>query len=363
MLALPGECWAQMCVYLDLRSLAALRATSHAVGVALKLAPLDCWVDLRCSAKGQRRVSPAGLRALRSMAGARLRSVDLHGCTQLSCAYLATSLLLEGADSGAIDELSFLGLGDVRLLSPRNTHPDPSHGMGHCLQLLAQRCTNLTRLDLSGCRAVDGHAIELLAACMDVGVPQLRWLAFDGCASSLAPARGAKTGGNHPLAPLARHAHKLCELGLSAFLHFNDEALDAVLLRPNIEKALAARAAEASVGVPRAEVTTAEAPVDTAMMRVLRLSNSRDLRLARSQNCFYLPHLVELDLAVCPRLGTEVFDWLLTAVPVLRRLNLSGCNSLRDAQVLAMFAHEAAQSCAAGLIDFNLGKKAFAFVV
>ena len=377
MLLLPGECWAYLCVYLDLRSLTALRATSHAIGAALKLAPLDCWVDLRCSAKGQRKVSPAGLRALRFMAGPRLRSVDLHGCTQLSCHLLASSLLLQQTadDSDDVDGLpyEYLGMGDVRLLSPGNATPDPSRGMGHFLQLLAQRCGSLTRLDLSGCRAVDGHAIETLAACMDGGIPQLRWLALDGCASSLAPARrGTKSGSNHPLAPLARHAHRLCELGLGAFLHFDDDALGAVFWRPSVDELLANRVnedvaavplvavVEAQVRLTAADQASAEAQPVRSMLRVLRLHSSSNLQMTRGRWSRYslcLPNLVELDLSICPRLGAEVFNSLLEGFPVLRRLNLAGCDTLGDAQVLALFASKAAQSCAAGLLDLNLGEK------
>lgn len=379
LLRLPGECWAQLCVYLDLRALSALRATSRAVEAALMLAPLDCWVDLRCSAKGQRTVSPAGLRALRRLAGGRLRSVDLHGCTQLSCPYLASAMLLQEADSDANERLAYLGMGDVRLLSPGDATPDPSRGMGRFLELLMSRCANLTRLDLSGCRAVDGHAIETLAACMDDGLCQLRWLALDACASSIAPVRSAKTVGSHPLTPLARHAHKLYELGLGAFLHFDDSALDAALLHPSVDIAIQraehvseaaaadlpvamARLRAAQPGIGTRPAATAEADGATpgpSSLRVLRLHSSRNLRMTCSRwrrHCFVLPHLVDLDLSLCPRLGTEVFDSLLHGVPILRRLNLSGCDTLTDVQVLRLFATEAAQHCAAGLIDLNLGE-------
>jgi hypothetical protein len=377
MLRLPGECWAQLCVYLDLRTLSALRATSRAVEAALMLAPLDCWVDLRCSAKGERAVSPAGLQALRHMAGGRLRSVDLHGCTQLSCPNLATALLLHDADSHANDGLAYLGMGDVRLLRPSNAASDPSRGMWQFLQTLMQRCPNLTRLDLSGCRAVDGHVIETLASCMDNGLNQLRWLALDACASSIAPVRSAKAVVSHPLTPLARHAHKLYELGLGAFLHFDDEALDAALLHPIVDNTISrdqriseAAAVELPVAVAQAhaaQVGNSVRPGQTAngtqpgpsLLRVLRLHSSRNLLMTRSRwrrHCFVLPNLVELDLSLCPRLGTATFASLLQGVPVLRRLNLSGCDSLADAQVLSLFAGKASQDCAAGLISLNLGK-------
>lgn len=379
MLLLPGECWAHLAVYLDLRSLTVLGATSHAVGAALKLAPLDCWVDLRCSSKVHRQVSPGCLRALRRMAGARLRSVDLHGCTQLSCPNLATSLLeLHETDKGTVQGLSYLGLGDIRFLNPRGASPISSHGMGRFLQLLMQRCANLTRLDLSGCRAVDGQAIETLAACMDDGILHLRWLALDGCASSLAPVRRAKAENHHPLAPLARHAHKLYELGLGAFLHFDDAALDAALLHPSASNMLRLRTGHPGEAVPAATATTVEGARPVAgvveaqavaaarttsrpsILRVLRLHSSGNLRMTRSQwsrHCLWLPHLVELDLSICPRLGHEVFGSLLQGVPALRRLNVSGCDTLGDAQVLSLFASEDAKKCAAGLIDLNLGKQ------
>ena len=137
------------------------------------------------------------------------------------------------------------------LLSPGDATPDSSQGMGRFLQLLMLRCTNLTRLDLSGCRAVDGHAIETLAGCMDDGLHQLRWLALDACASSIAPVRSTKTVGSHPLAPLARHTHRLYELGLGAFLHFDDTALDAALLPPSVDLA-----------IQRGEHAVADSPVN-----------------------------------------------------------------------------------------------------
>lgn len=364
-LLLPGECWATLAVYLDLKAISALMGTSHAMRTALELAPLDCWVDLRFSAKAQRKVSPSGLRALRHMAGARLQSVDLHGCTQLSCPCLVTSLLLESQAAGdAIDSLLYLGMGDVRLISPGHPSPNPLHCMGRFLQLVLQRSEHLTRLDLSGCRAVDGHAIEMLASCMDDGVPRLRWLALDGCASSLAPVRRANAAGTHPLAPLARHAHKLYELGLGAFLHFDDDALDAALLHPRSETLLTTGTNNVDGASP---FTTADTRTHhgSSSMRVLRLHSSGNLRMISSRwmrQYFSLPHLVELDLSICPRLGTGIFGTLLGHVPALRRLNLSGCDTLGDTQVLTLFAGEAQQTCAASLIDLNLGEIWVSFI-
>ena len=91
---LVGECWAAVGVFLDLRALSCLCCTSRALATTLAAAPLDCWMDMRCSARGQRSISAAGLQALRRIAGARLRTLDLHGCTQLQSATLPSAVLM-----------------------------------------------------------------------------------------------------------------------------------------------------------------------------------------------------------------------------------------------------------------------------
>ena len=343
--SLVGEAWAAIGVFLDLRALSCLRAASRMLGAALAGAPLDCWADLRCSAKGQRRISAAGLQALRRIAGPRLRALDLHGCTQLQSVTLLAAVLLppgpaeDNEPAENLNNLVSLGLGDVRLLTPGSATPNPTQGMGTFLWDMLQQAPRLTRLDLSGCRSVDGYAINVLAECMDDDSLPLKWLALDGCASSLG--RGSE------LMPLGRHAHKMYELGLGAFLHFNDTAL------------LAALCGHADLA--RTDRFWNGGDLPASSLRVLRVNSSRDLTfrtwptsvlagLEVNQPFEHLHELVELDLSLCPRLSTAVFARLLCGSQKLRRVNLSGCDTLGDAELETMFI-DTTQS---QLIELNL---------
>lgn len=280
--------------------------------------------------------------------------------------------------------------------------------MGAFMRELLLCAPRLTRLDLSGCRAVDRYAIATIAECMDGPAGgcclPLRWLALDGCASSLAQSRlqrprriaaqasddtssaqaevnasanvndgstTANLGGysysysgdgqqgpavalGHPLAPLGRHAHRLYELGLGAFLHFDDTALGAALDGHDDRRG--------GGGGSSSRRGSGDNDSLSSSLRVLRLNSSRELRLiltadpagpdpapdaASESSTNGAPQLrmsmwrrlcrvVELDLSLCPRLAKAVYGSLLVDLPQLSRLSLQGCDTLGDTELISM---------------------------
>ena len=313
LLALPPEVICCVVEHLDVCTFCRLVAASASVRDWLCAAPLRLWSDLRCSGQAARVVDAPGLLALLRHAGARLCALDLHGCTKLTAATIDG--ILHSTQMQTV--VRSLGLGGARFVAPQD-NSDPAltfSGLPHCHAL--------TRLDVAGCRAVGSAAVASIAALLRSPGCRLRFLALDGCASSLAPRKKALPGvpSALPLAVLGGDQHHelgsittipttvpavgLLELGLSGYSQLQDSSV--------------------ARSIPRGSA-----------LRVLRLGGSDVLQLrhdgaaeAALWQCGG-QQLTALDLSLCSQLDAAMLRQLLDRLPHLQRLNLLGCKTLTD---------------------------------